>query len=122
VDHYLEALRRKPGALPGASALAQARAAGTFTAARRQHGDAAGTRALIEVLLAYRALPAGTLTAAMTAAVSSGITDPQVVVIEARRRAAGQAAPVVPIGALARYDRPVPVLGAYDQLLTGNSA
>jgi transposase len=130
LDHYLEVLRRKPGALPGASALAQARAAGTFTAvhqgywdaARRKHGDAAGTRALIEVLLAHRALPAAALAAAMTAAVSSGITDPQVVVIEARRRAAGQAAPVVPIGALARYDRPAPVLGAYDQLLTGNSA
>jgi transposase len=130
LDHYLEILRRKPGALPGATALAQARTAGTFTAAhqaywdavRRQHGDAAGTRALIEVLLAHRALPAGALTAAMTAAVSSGITDPQVVVIEARRRATGQAAPVVPIGALARYDRPAPVLGAYDQLLTGNSA
>jgi hypothetical protein len=130
LDHYLEVLRRKPGALPGASALAQARAAGTFTAAhqrywdaaRRQHGDAAGTRALIEVLLAHRALPAATLTAAMTAAVSSGITDPQVVVIEGRRRATGQAAPAVPIGALAHYDRPAPVLSAYDQLLTGNSA
>jgi hypothetical protein len=114
LDHYLEVLRRKPGALPGASALAQARAAGTFTAAhqgywdaaRRQQGDAAGTRALIEVLLAHRALPAGTLTAAMTAAVSSGITDPQVVMIEARRRATGQAAPVIAIGTLARYDRP----------------
>ena len=66
LDHYLEILRRKPGALPGASALAQARAAGTFTAAhqrfwdaaRRQRGDAAGTRALIEVLLAHRTLPA----------------------------------------------------------------
>jgi hypothetical protein len=130
LDHYLEVLHRKPGALPGASALAQARAAGTFTAAhqgywdaaRRQHGDAAGTRALIEVLLAHRALPAAALAAAMTAAVSSGITDPQVVVIEGRRRATGQAAPVVPTGALARYDRPAPVLGAYDQLLTGNSA
>jgi hypothetical protein len=97
LDHYLEVLRRKPGALPGATALAQARAAGTFTAAhqrywdaaRRKHGDAAGTRALIEVLLAHRTLPAAALTAAMTAAVSSGITDPQVIVIEARRRPAG---------------------------------
>jgi len=51
LDHYLEVLARKPGALPGATALAQARAAGTFTAvhqgywdaARRKHGDAAGT-------------------------------------------------------------------------------
>jgi hypothetical protein len=28
LDHYLEVLVRKPGALPGATALAQARAAG----------------------------------------------------------------------------------------------
>lgn len=31
LDHYLEVLRRKPGALPGATALEQARAAGKFT-------------------------------------------------------------------------------------------
>jgi hypothetical protein len=119
-------LRRKPGALPGATTLARPRAAGTFTAAhqvywdaaRRKHGDAAGTRALIEVLLAHRALPA----AAMTTAVSSGVLDPQVIVIEARRQASGQATPVIAIGALARYDRPAPALEAYDQLLTGSGA
>ena len=94
LDHYLEVLRRKPGALPGATTLARPRAAGTFTAAhqaywdaaRRKHGDTAGTRALIEVLLAHRALPA----AAMTTAVSSGVLDPQVIVIEARARPAGR--------------------------------
>ena len=32
LDHYLEILLRKPGALPGATALVQARAAGVFTA------------------------------------------------------------------------------------------
>jgi hypothetical protein len=37
LDHYLEVLRRKPGALPGATALAQARAAGTFTAAHQRY-------------------------------------------------------------------------------------
>ena len=66
LDHYLEALVRKPGALPGATALEQARAAGKFTpvhdawwaAARKAHGDAAGTRALIEVLLLHRHLAA----------------------------------------------------------------
>ena len=122
LDHYLEVLRRKPGALPGATTLARPRAAGTFTAAhqayrdaaRRKHGDAAGTRALIEVLLAHRALPA----AAMTTAVSSGVLDPQVIVIEARR----QATAVIALGALARYDRPAPALEAYDQLLTGSGA
>jgi hypothetical protein len=33
LDHYLEVLARKPGALPGATALVQARGAGSFTAA-----------------------------------------------------------------------------------------
>ncbi|MER5432389.1 hypothetical protein [Streptomyces sp. NPDC002588] len=46
LDRYLEGLLRKPGALPGATALDQARAAGKFTpvhdawweATRRAHG------------------------------------------------------------------------------------
>jgi hypothetical protein len=126
LDHYLEVLRRKPGALPGATALAQARADGTFTAAhqaywdaaRRRHGDAAGTRALIEVLLAHRALPAAALEAAMTTAVASGVLDAQAVLIDARRQAGRPVAVVIPLGALARYDRPAPALDAYDQLLT----
>ena len=33
LDHYLEILARKPGALPGSVPLAQARADGSFTAA-----------------------------------------------------------------------------------------
>src|SRR5262249_43921208 len=80
LDHYLEVLRRKPGALPGATALAQARAASIFTpahqgywdAARRQYGDAAGTRALLEVLLAHRTLPAAALQPDMPSADHAG--------------------------------------------------
>jgi hypothetical protein len=52
LDHYLEILQAKPGALAGSTALAAARADGSFTAvheafwasARQTHGDAAGTR------------------------------------------------------------------------------
>ena len=59
LDHYLEVLRFKPGALPGSTALAQARAAGVFTpaheafwaASRKVNGDADGTRELVDVLL-----------------------------------------------------------------------
>jgi hypothetical protein len=59
LDHYLDVLVRKPGALRGATALVQARAAGTFTsaheafwaAARKAHGDSGGTRALVEDLV-----------------------------------------------------------------------
>ena len=129
LDHYLEVLRYKPGALPGATALAQARAAGAFTpshqrywdAARRGRGDAAGTRALIEVLPGHRTLPAPALARAMDKAVASGVLDPQAVLIDARRLAGGHAAPVIPIGALARYDRPAPDLAGYDQLLAGGT-
>jgi hypothetical protein len=129
LDHYLEVLKYKPGALPGATALAQARAAGTFTAthqrywdaARRKLGDAAGTRALTEVLLGHRTLPAAALIQAMDRAVTSGALDPQAVLIDARRLAGGHVAPVIPIGALARYDRPAPILAAYDALLTGGT-
>jgi hypothetical protein len=126
LDHYLDALKYKPGALPGATALAQARAAGAFTAshqrywdaARRARGDADGTRALTEVLLAHRTVPAAALTQAMDKAVASGALDPHAVLIDARRLAADPVAPVIPIGALARYDRPAPALTGYDQLLT----
>jgi hypothetical protein len=130
LDHYLEVLKIKPGALPGATALAQAKACGAFTlthqrywdAARRKRGDPAGTRALIEVLLAHRALPAAALIAAMGKAIEAGTLDPQVVLIDARREAGGPLAPVIPIGALARYDRPAPTLSDYDDLLTTRSA
>jgi hypothetical protein len=64
LDHYLEALLRKPGALPGATALDQARAAGKFTPVhdawwakvRAARGEAEGTRALVEVLLLHRSM------------------------------------------------------------------
>ena len=38
--------------------------------------------------------------------------------IDALLQAGRQVAPVIPIGALARYDRPAPPLDADDQLLT----
>jgi len=126
LDHYLEVLRIKPGALPGATALARARACGAFSvdhehywaAARRRLGDQAGTRALVEVLLAHRSLPADAVRTALRACVDIGALDPDVVIVEARRAASNHTAAVVPIGdALARYDRPAPTIDHYDQLL-----
>jgi transposase len=126
LDHYLEILTHKPGALAGSTALAQAHAKGVFTAvherfwtaARRERGDAAGTRALIEVLLLHRRMPAADVLAGVGAALGSGSTAPELVAIEARRIRDAEAAPVVPIeAALGRYDRPAPALAGYDQLL-----
>ena len=128
LDHYLEILVRKPGALPGSTALAQARASGAFgathdafwEAARRRLGDGAGTRALIGVLLLHRSLPAAAVTAGMCAAMTIGSVDPDVVAVEARRslEPAAPAAVVVPIGARLAH-RPAPTLAGYDQLLAG---
>jgi hypothetical protein len=130
LDHYLEVLKTKPGGLPGATALVQAKASGAFTythqrywdVVRRAHGDAAGTRALVEILLAHRTMAAAVLIAAMDRAVDTGCLDPQVVLIDARRDQTAHVAPVIPIPTLAKYDRPTPSLTDYDQLLTARSS
>jgi hypothetical protein len=129
LDHYLEILVRKPGALPGSTALAQARAAGVFTAthqrfwdtARARLGDGAGTRALIGVLLLHRRMPSSAVLGGIAAALAVESCDPEVVAIEARRLAAARPpATVVPIGVV--DTRPTPTLAGYDALLSEASA
>ena len=130
LDHYLEVLSRNPGALPGAVALEQARASGSFSAAherfwkrtRRRLGDREGTRALIEVLLLHRSLPFVAVHAALDAVERVGSVDPALVAIEARRSADGRReSAVVERPALRRFDRPAPALAGYDALLAGSA-
>jgi transposase len=93
LDHYLEILLGKPGALPGSTALAQARATGAFTAtheafwaaARARHGDAEGTRALIDVLLLHRRMDRDAVLAGLRAALTAGAVTADAVAIEARK-------------------------------------
>jgi len=142
LDHYLEILLRKPGALPGATALAQARAAGAFTAthdafwaaARKALGDSAGTRVLVEVLLLHRHLEHADLLSGITAALSVGSVNADVVAVEARKAAQQRGATAPPVEATPRRqqvvslterrlsdlpgdDRPLPSVDAYDDLL-----
>ncbi|MFC4066796.1 IS21 family transposase [Actinoplanes subglobosus] len=143
LDHYLEALLRKPGALPGATALEQARAAGKFTpvhdawweAVRRVHGDAAGTRALIEVLLLHRHMPHDHVVAGLATAVRAGALTADAVALEARkfaetddhrtpegptmRHPAGNVVSLTErrLAQLPPDRRPLPTVTAYDQLL-----
>jgi hypothetical protein len=96
LDHYLEVLRIKPGALPGSTALSQARASGVFTpahdafwaAVRKTDGDAAGTRELIDVLLLHRSMDARDVVDGIAAALRVGAVTADVVAVEARRAAA----------------------------------
>jgi transposase len=93
LDHYLEVLKVKPGALAGSTVLAAARESGVFTVeheafwaeSRKVNGDATGTRELIEVLLLHRTLPAAAVLAGIRAALSIGSVLADVVTIEARR-------------------------------------
>jgi transposase len=130
LDHYLEVLARKPGALPSSLTLAQARESGAFTRAherfwaraRRRLGDGAGTRALVEVLLLHRALPFVAVHAALDAVEAIASCDPGLVAIEARRVADGRGATAVTLdrGEPARgWSRPVPALAGYDSLIGG---
>lgn len=112
LDHYLEILVAKPGALAGSVALRQAREDGVFTtlhdrfwsAAITAHGRAEGTRALIEVLLMHRNLSAEAMTTGIAAALNAGSTSPQLVAIEARGHAAGGGASSSPESEAASAD------------------
>lgn len=150
LDHYLEALVRKPGALPGATALEQARAVGRFTpvhdawwaAVRAAHGDAQGTRTLIEVLLLHRTMAHEHVVAGIAAALRVGALTADAVAVEARKAAQAdddldvpgggeahapsrtdKAAPQVAsltqrrLATLPHDPRPLPSVAAYDQLL-----
>ncbi len=136
LDHYLEVLGRKPGAMAGSTALVAARATGAFTAthqrfwdaARKQHGDGPGTHALVGVLLLHRTLPATAIAAGMGAGLVLGNFDPDLVAVEARSAllASTAVSPPVPVPAtapqLAATPRPAPSLAEYDQLLTEATA
>lgn len=147
LDHYLEVLLRKPGAMPGATALEQARAAGKFTpvhdawwaAACKAHGDRDGTRALIGVLLLGRHLSHEHLVAGLATALRAGALTADAVALEARKVAEADrtdcplrvepdvdASPHTPpissltarrLAALPPDTRPLPTLDRYDQLL-----
>lgn len=96
LDHYLEVLQHKPGALGGSTALAHARNTGAFTGlhegfwaeSRKVNGDAAGTRELIDVLLLHRTMPTPAVLAGISAALTVGAVTADVVGVEARLAAA----------------------------------
>ena len=152
LDHYLEVLVHRPGALPASTALATARQRGWFSAvhdqfwaaARVQHGDSAGSRVLIGVLLLHRNLPSAAVLAGMTAAIALNRLDADLVAVEARRHHDSTRSPSVTVLPAAQHpgadsdgagsdtaglsgaglsgaglvvERPLPSLRDYDSLL-----
>jgi transposase len=126
LDHYLDALERKPGAMAGSKPLEQWRRAGRWPAdydtlwhrLNERHGRQEGTRTMVGVILLGRQFGHDRLRRAVSAAVTHGACDLGAVrylltAAELRR------APPMPIevGPLVRFDRPPPTMTGYDRLL-----
>ncbi len=127
LEHYLEVLERKPGALAGSTPLKQWRERGRWPAEYdrywdvliRRHGKQPGTRQMIELLGLGKKHGHDHLREAVSLALETGCGD---VATVRYLLTAGKSAPPPlesgELGELARYERPLPVLQDYDQLLS----
>lgn len=131
LEHYLDVLEHKPGALLGSKPLAQWRQLGRWPASYDQfweglierYGRQKGTRELIELLQLGRAHGQEKLRAAVEEALALGCGDSATVryLLTAHQLERASAAPLA-VGDLAVYERPMPVVSDYDQLLIGGRA
>lgn len=127
LDHYLELLWHKPGALGRSRPLGAARAEGRWPAAydalwdcmRERYGDAEGTRQLLAVLMLHRESDAELVETAVGLALAHGSYDAGAVAVLLRqlKEPARQTTPLPDLGALARFSRPMSTVNDYDALL-----
>jgi len=125
LEHYLDVLERKPGALAGSTPLAQWRQLGHWPACSDTFwqglmvrlGKQAGTREMIGLLQLGRVHGPAALRRAITAALALGVQDSAAVrhllsapQLERPRPAA------IEVGVLVAYERPLPDLAPYDGL------
>jgi transposase len=126
LNHYLAALEKKPGALAGATALEQWRAQGKWPASfdrywdglKQRQGKQAGTRAMIEMLLAGQKHGADRLRQAIERALELGCSDKAAVEYLLTEEKLEKKKPeAIQVDALLAYERPQPTVTAYDRLL-----
>ena len=131
LEHYLDVLSHKPGAMAGSKPLAQWREAGRWPACYDElwerllarHGKQDGTRAMVEVVRLGREFGHDKLRIAITTAVSLGACDVAAVRYLLTEAALHRERPgAIDVGELSRYDRPMPTLAEYDVLLSGVAA
>ena len=126
LEHYLDVLERKPGALAGSKPLAQWRAAGRWPESydrlwaglMDRYGRGKGTKEMIELLGLGRTCGHERLRAAVEEALALGCTDGAVVRYLLTSKGTARPSPIpLEIGRLAVYERPLPDVGDYDRLL-----
>lgn len=126
LEHYLDVLERKPGALAGSSPLKQWRERGRWPESfdrlwqslRERHGPQAGTRAMIELLALGKRHGWDRLQRAIEESLALGCTDAAAVrhLVTANELSRPRSEPF-PLGGLECYDRPLPQMQEYDLLL-----
>jgi len=127
LDHYLELLARKPGALAGSLALHQERQRGAWPdcfdelwqAIAAKVGASEAARQMVDVLMLVRDHSLERVELAVRGALAAGAHDGRAVAVLTRR--AEDRAPAAPLDdldpRLAAIDRPAPALTDYDRLL-----
>lgn len=126
LEHYLDVLDHKPGALAGSKPLEQWRRLGRWPASYDRFweglyarlGKQAGTKEMIGLMQVGRSQGQAVLRQAIEAALELGVQDSAAVrhFVDAPRLAHERSAPIE-IGALAGFEQPLPGLGEYDALL-----
>lgn len=126
LEHYLDVLTKKPGALAGSTALEQCRAQGRWPASydqfwgalKEREGKQAGTRAMIDVLLLGREYGPARLRRAVEEALELGCPNVGTIryLLNGTNLEPRPVAAAMDIGVLSRYDRPQPDLKDYEQL------
>ena len=126
LEHYLDVLERKPGALIGSKPLAAWRARGLWPESYdyllaqliERHGQPSGTRQMIQVLSLIRAHGHERVRAAVEEAIALGCSDAAAVrhLVEAVNLTHARETLSV-LDTLSRFERPLPVLTDYDGLL-----
>lgn len=131
LEHYLDVLVKKPGALAGSTPLEQWRAQGRWPESfdrfwdrlQQRRGRQDGTRAMIEILLLGREHGYQRVRQAVEQALQWGASDVGVIryLLEMGRIEPRLAAAALEVGWLSRYERPQPSLQNYDRLLEANA-
>ena len=128
LDHYLELLIHKPGALAGSLALHQERRRGRWPGCfdelwgklTERYGPSEAARQMVDVLLLAREHGPARLELAVRGALAAGAHDGRAVGVLARRADRPEAAVIEDLPArLAVHERPEPTLWHYDRLLAG---
>ena len=128
LEHYLDVLERKPGALAGSTPLAQYRARGLWPASYDalwstligRHGKQAGTRQMISVLQLARTYGTSAVQRTVDAALTWGCSDHAAIhhLLLTATLERPSVAPMAIGAMLAQYDRPLPSVAAYDTLVS----